>query len=65
MTERLLNAEQASARLGISARSFLRNRAKLCAVGLQMVRLGKRINYREDSINRLIRYAAENEETLY
>ena len=65
MPERLLNSKQASARFGISVRSFLRYRPKLCALGLQMVRAGKKINYRESSIDRIIKWAAEKEEPIY
>ncbi len=65
MAEQLLNAKQASARFGISVRSFLRYRPKLCALGLQIVRVGKRTTYREQSINRIIKWAAETETSLY
>ncbi len=65
MSERLLNSKQASARFGISVRSFLRYRPKLCALGLQMVQAGRRITYREQSINRIIKRAAERDEPLY
>lgn len=65
MAEQLLNAKQAAARLGISVRSLHRYRAKLCALGMQIVRLGQRVTYRESSIDRIIRMAAERDESLY
>ncbi len=65
MAELLLNAKQASRRLGLSLRSFYRYRHKLIARGLQAVRAGRRITYREASIDRLIQNAAENEASLY
>lgn len=65
MAEQLLNAKEAARRLGISVRSFLRYRPKLCAVGMQMVRAGQRVTYRESSIDRIIRLAAEEDKPLY
>ena len=65
MAERLINTIEAAKRLGISVRSFHRYRAKLIALGLQRIRAGQRVNYRESSIDRIIRYAAENEAALY
>ena len=65
MPEQLLNVKQASARLGISVRSFHRYRPKLIALGLQRIRAGHRVVYRESSIDRIIRLAAEREEPLY
>jgi hypothetical protein len=38
---------------------------KLRAIGLQAVKAGRRITYREASIDRIIREAAETESPLY
>lgn len=65
MAELLLSSKQAAVRLGISLRSFHRYRAKLIALGMQKIRAGHRVVYRESSIDRIIRWAAENEEPLY
>lgn len=65
MAELLLNAKQSAQRLGLSLRSFYRYRHKLIARGLQAVRAGRRITYREHSIDRIIQNAAENESALY
>ena len=65
MAELLLSAKQASQRLGLSLRSFYRYRHKLIALGLQKVQAGKRLTYREASIDKLIENAAEHEEPLY
>ncbi len=65
MAELLLSAKQTSQRLGLSLRSFYRYRDKLVAHGLQKVQAGRRITYREHSIDRLIRNAAETESALY
>jgi len=65
MSELLLPAKQAATRLGLSLRSFYRYRNRLIARGMQAVRAGRRIAYREASIDRLIREAAEKDEALY
>ncbi len=65
MAELLLSAKQSAQRLGLSLRSFYRYRSKLIARGLQAVRAGRRITYREASIDRLIQTAAETEASLY
>jgi len=65
MAERLINTVEAAKRLGISVRSFHRYRAKLIAIGLQRIRAGQRVNYRESSVDKIIQWAAENEESLY
>jgi len=65
MAELLLSAKQTANRLGLSLRSFYRYRSKLIALGLQAVRAGRRISYREASIDRIIREAAEHDEPLY
>ncbi len=65
MAELLLSAKQSAQRLGLSLRSFYRYRHKLIARGLQAVRAGRRITYREASIDRIIQNAAETESSLY
>ena len=65
MAEKLLSAKEASKRFGISLRSFYRYRAKLIASGLQSVQAGRRLTYRESSIDKIIRRSAENEVELY
>ncbi|HPD48660.1 MAG TPA: hypothetical protein P5279_17455 [Anaerohalosphaeraceae bacterium] len=65
MSEALLSAKKASERFGLSLRTFYRYREKLIAAGLQAVRAGRRIAYREATIDRLIKDAAENGQPLY
>ena len=65
MAERLINTVEAAKRLGISVRSFHRYRPKLIALGLQRIRAGQRVNYRESSVDKIIKWAAENETALY
>ena len=65
MAEQLLNTKQTAARLGISVRSLHRYLPKLIALGLQKIRAGHRVVYRESSIDRIIRLAAERNSDLY
>lgn len=65
MSERLLSALQTSERLGISIRSFHRHKVKLMAQGLQAVAAGRRVVFREASLDRVIKTAADNEDILY
>ena len=64
-TERLLSIFESSKRLGISPRSFHRHKASLVAKGLQSVRAGRRILFREASVNKVSAAAAEHEEALF
>ena len=65
MTENLISYKSAAQKLGISVRSLHRYRASLIAKGLQCVRAGQRVLFRESSIDRVIANAAERDEALY
>ena len=65
--ERLLTVEQVAQRLGIVSSTVRRHLYQLMANGLQRVELGgntRLIRFREDSLNRMIKRAAEREEPL-
>ncbi|GEM_PF-5067131 len=62
MDEQLLTPKQVSQRLMISTRTLARNRAKLLAHGLQVVRVGKTAKYRKSSLDAAIRNLAESED---
>jgi len=57
--ERALTREETCKRLGLSTRSFCRQRARLIASGLQEIRFGGCVRYRERSINEIIRRAGD------
>lgn len=59
--EQLLTVKEATARLRINPTSFYKYRAKLMALGLQQVRIGRCVRYRESSVNRVIKRMAERE----
>ena len=59
MSERFLNHKQVAERLCMSSRSFYRRRAKFIALGLQMVKIGQGIKYREASLDKLIQTLSE------
>lgn len=58
--ERLLTRSEVAGRLGIRPRTFSRHKARLVAEGLQPVKVGLHDKFRESSLDRLIRDAAEN-----
>jgi len=64
MAEQLLSIRETAIRLGISRASFYNKLAELRAKGLQMVRVGRRTNIRESSLNRIITKAAETETAI-
>ena len=69
MSEQLLRARDVAFRLGISERQFYRIRLHLLAAGLQLVAIPGTASeqshrYRESSLDRLIKRAAERGETL-
>ena len=63
--EKLLSALQTAERLGISIRTFHRYKCVLIAKGLQSVTCGRRIVFREASLDQIIKKAADNENSLY
>jgi excisionase family DNA binding protein len=66
MAERLLDIDEVARRLSVVRLTVLRHLDKLKAKGLQQVRFGKRsIRFREASLDRLIKNAAEREESLF
>lgn len=64
MPEKLLTRKQVAERLGISPMTFSRHRARLIAKGLQQVDFGQYPKYRESSLYKLIKNAAETGERL-
>ncbi len=60
MGEQLLTAKEASRRLGICYRTFNEYRPRLVAKGLQEVFVGKSRKFRQASLDRLIKQAAES-----
>ena len=66
MSERLLSIDEVARRLSVVPKTVRRNLTKLKANGLQQVPLGtKSIRFRESSLNRIIKRAAEREENLF
>ena len=66
MTERLLTMEEVAQRLGVVKRSVQRYLPKLMARGLQRVKVGPHlVRFREASLDRIIKRAAEREEPLF
>jgi hypothetical protein len=61
MAERLISRKEAAERLSMSCRSFCRHKAKLTALGLQVVQVGQYPKYRESSLDRLIQRLAEKQ----
>lgn len=59
--EKLLTRKEAATRLGMSVRTFIRHKARLKAQGLQEVCVGGWPKFREASLDRLIKQAAENQ----
>ncbi len=64
MAEQLLTTKQVAAKLAVNVRTFYRHRARLVAKGLQPVGFAKHPKYRESSLDRLIKQAAETGERL-
>jgi len=64
MSEQLLTLEETVKRLGVSRMTFYRHLPRLRARGLQLVRFGKRPMFREASLDRIIKKAAEEESAL-
>ena len=64
MAEQLLTTKQAAAKLAVNVRTFYRYRARLIAKGLQQVNFGQYPKYREFSLDKLIKQAAETGEQL-
>jgi excisionase family DNA binding protein len=62
--EQLITANEVAARLAISKRTLERKLASLQAGGLQTVRIGRNVRFRESSVNKLIRRAAERGSNL-
>lgn len=62
MDEQLLTPGQVARRLMVSTRTLNRNRAKLLAHGLQIVRVGKTVKYRKCSVDEAIRSLAIEEQ---
>jgi excisionase family DNA binding protein len=66
VTEQLLTIEQVARRLGVVRKTIQRHITKLKYNGLQEVRFGSRsVRFRESSLDRMIRNAAEREEPLF
>jgi predicted nicotinamide N-methyase len=59
MAEQLLTKKEAAKRFGLCLRTFDQHRPRLIANGLQVVKVGKWVMFREASIDRVIREAAE------
>ena len=64
MPEQLLTINETAKRLGVSKSTLRRKLSRLRANGLQLVRLGKRPMFREASLDRIIKRAAEAETPL-
>ena len=64
MSEQLLSISEVAERLGISLRQLYRVLPCMVAKGLQPVRIGRQKRYREASLDRLIRNAAEKDTPL-
>ncbi len=60
MSEQLLTAKEVATRLGICYRTFNEYRPRLVAKGLQEVVVGRSRKFRQESLDRLIRRAAES-----
>ncbi len=60
MAEQLLTAKQAAMRLGVCYRTFNEYPSRLVAKGLQEVFVGKSRKFRQASLDRLIKQAAES-----
>lgn len=60
MAEKLISRKEVSDRLNISTRTFARRKAKLIALGLQVVQIGQYAKFRESSLDKLIQRMAEN-----
>jgi predicted DNA-binding transcriptional regulator YafY len=65
MSERLLSAAETAERLNISIRTFHRYKNRLIAKGLQSVTCGRRIVFREASLDKVIKRAADNNTSIY
>jgi hypothetical protein len=59
MPEQLLPKKEAAKRFGLRPRTFDLHRPRLIANGLQQVKVGKHMMFREGSIDVVIREAAE------
>ena len=59
MSEKLLSRYQVAYQLSISPRTFTRYKAKLIALGLQVVQIGQYPKFRESSLNKVIQRLAE------
>lgn len=62
MEEQLLTPREVAKRLMVSTRTLNRNRGKLLAHGLQIVRIGKTVKYRKSSLDEAIRSLALEEQ---
>lgn len=66
MAEKLLTKDQVACRLMIDVRTLDRRLPILRTKGLQVVRMGRQImRFRESSLNKLIKKAAERESDLF
>lgn len=66
-SERLLTIEDVARRLGVVSTTVRRHLTQLRASGLQRVEIGagsRLVRFREDSLNRMIKRAAEREESI-
>jgi DNA-binding IscR family transcriptional regulator len=66
-SERLLSIDEVARRLGVVTTTVRRHLTQLRASGLQRVEIGagsRLVRFREDSLNRMIRRAAEREESI-
>ena len=61
MTERLLTLNETARRLSLAKQTFYDHLPKFQANGLQKVKVGRCIRFREASLDRLIKKAAERE----
>jgi predicted ArsR family transcriptional regulator len=66
-SERLISIDEVVRRLGVVTTTVRRHLTQLRASGLQRVELGagsRLVRFREDSLNRMIKRAAEREESI-
>jgi hypothetical protein len=60
MAEKLLSRKDTAQRLAMSTRTFARHKAKLIALGLQVVKIGQYVKFREASLDKLIQRLSED-----
>jgi DNA-binding transcriptional regulator YhcF (GntR family) len=66
-SERLLSIDEVARRLGVVTTTVRRHLTQLRASGLQRVEIGagsRLVRFREDSLDRMIKRAAEREESI-